>query len=126
MRLGALESHAALAVNRTARTAEALPTLLANKEGRAERLVQVRFNEYPIPTNAAAKPRGAIYILLPCSEFLRNVSARAAASKTPMRACSEVHGLRGGGRYRLNAGISSAMVLAIASLVAFFKDGKAA
>ena len=27
----------------------------------------------------------------------KNVRARAAASNSPMRACSEVHGLRGGG-----------------------------
>jgi hypothetical protein len=50
------ESDLTLAPDRTTRSTKALTTLLANKECRTERLVQVRFNEYPVSTDAAAKP----------------------------------------------------------------------
>ena len=47
----------------------------------------------------------------------RNVHAKAAASKMPILGSSLFHGLRGGGTYRLNAGMCFAMISAMRCFV---------
>ena len=62
-------------------------------------------------------PRGWGHFIFKAVRRIGSAQAKAAASKMPIRASSLFHGFRGGGTYRLEAGMRCAMASAILCFV---------